>query len=97
MPELSIDGRKVEVPPGTNLIEAARKLSIEVPYYCYHPALSTVGSCRMCQIEIHEPGPYKVQFYFHDRFLIEPGDRTRGVQFVIRDRPPGPAAGDPER
>jgi NADH-quinone oxidoreductase subunit G len=56
MAELTIDGRKVEVPPGTNVIEAARKLAIEIPYYCYHPALLPVGSCRMCQIEIVDPG-----------------------------------------
>jgi NADH-quinone oxidoreductase subunit G len=56
MPELTIDGRKVEVPPGTNVIEAARKLAIDVPYYCYHPALLPVGSCRMCQVEIQDPG-----------------------------------------
>jgi len=43
-------------------------------------------------IEIHEPGEYKVRFYFHDEFLIEPGDRRRGVHFVIRDRPAGPPA-----
>jgi NADH-quinone oxidoreductase subunit G len=56
MAELSIDGRKVEVPAGTNVIEAARKLAIDIPYYCYHPALAPVGSCRMCQIEIVDPG-----------------------------------------
>ncbi len=56
MAELTIDGRKVEVPPGTNLIEAARKLAIEIPYYCYHPALAPVGSCRMCQVEILDAG-----------------------------------------
>ena len=56
MPELTIDGRKVEVAAGTNLVEAARKLGIEIPYYCYHPALSTVGSCRMCQVEILDAG-----------------------------------------
>jgi 4-amino-4-deoxy-L-arabinose transferase-like glycosyltransferase len=48
-------------------------------------------------IEIREPGEYKVQFYFHDDFAIERGDPARGIQFVIRDRPAGPAAGDPER
>jgi len=56
MAELTIDGRKVEVAAGTNLIEAARKLAIDIPYYCYHPALAPVGSCRMCQVEILDPG-----------------------------------------
>ncbi|HEX6211169.1 MAG TPA: 2Fe-2S iron-sulfur cluster-binding protein, partial [Methylomirabilota bacterium] len=40
MPKLTIDGREIEVEAGTNLIEAARRLGIEVPHYCYHPGLS---------------------------------------------------------
>ena len=41
MPKLTIDGKEIEVEAGTNLIEAARRLGIEVPHYCYHP-----GSCH---------------------------------------------------
>lgn len=46
-----IDGQEVRVPPGTNVIEAARRLGKEIPHYCYHPKLSVVGNCRMCLIE----------------------------------------------
>jgi NADH-quinone oxidoreductase subunit G len=52
MPKLTIDGRAVEVAPGTNLIEAARAAGVEVPYFCYHPHLSVVGQCRICMVEI---------------------------------------------
>jgi NADH-quinone oxidoreductase subunit G len=52
MPKLTIDGRGVEVPAGTNLIEAARKAGVDVPYFCYHPHLSIVGQCRICMVEI---------------------------------------------
>jgi NADH-quinone oxidoreductase subunit G len=52
MPRLTIDGREVEVPEGTNIIEAARRLGIEIPYYCYHPGLSIAGQCRLCMVEI---------------------------------------------
>ena len=52
MPKLTIDGRDVEVPAGTNLIEAARAAGVEVPYFCYHPYLSIVGQCRICMVEI---------------------------------------------
>jgi len=54
MPKLTIDGRPLEVPPGTNLIEAARRLGIEIPHYCYHPALSIAGQCRLCVIDIEK-------------------------------------------
>ncbi|NMC62929.1 MAG: 2Fe-2S iron-sulfur cluster binding domain-containing protein [SAR324 cluster bacterium] len=49
---LKIDGREVRVPPGTNLIEAAASIGIEIPHYCYHKCLSIAGNCRMCQVKL---------------------------------------------
>jgi NADH-quinone oxidoreductase subunit G len=54
MPKLTIDGKEIEVPAGTNLIEAARKLGIEIPHYCYHPGLSIAGQCRLCMVDIEK-------------------------------------------
>src|SRR5437899_3129342 len=54
MPRLTINGEAVEVPAGTNLIEAARKVGVEVPHYCYHPALSIAGQCRLCMVDIEK-------------------------------------------
>ena len=51
MPRLTIDGKEIEVEAGTNLIEAARRLGIEVPHYCYHPGLSIAGQCRLCMVD----------------------------------------------
>ena len=36
---VNIDGRDIAVPRGTNVIEAARQLGIEIPHFCYHPKL----------------------------------------------------------
>ena len=52
---VNIDGRDVHVPKGTNIIEAAAKIGVEVPHYCYHPKLSVVGNCRMCLVEMGMP------------------------------------------
>jgi NADH-quinone oxidoreductase subunit G len=52
---VNIDGKDVAVPKGTNVIEAARLVGVDVPYYCYHPKLSVVGNCRMCLIEMGMP------------------------------------------
>ncbi|MBX7145210.1 MAG: (2Fe-2S)-binding protein [Oligoflexia bacterium] len=49
---LTIDGKKVSVPKGTNLIDAAKVAGVDVPFYCYHPHLSVAGNCRMCQVQI---------------------------------------------
>ena len=52
MVELTIDGRKVSVPDGTNVLEAAKLVGIRIPNFCYHPDLSVEGSCRMCLVTI---------------------------------------------
>jgi NADH-quinone oxidoreductase subunit G len=52
---VNVDGREIAVPKGTNAIEAARLVGVDVPYYCYHPKLSVVGNCRMCLIEMGMP------------------------------------------
>ena len=54
MPRLTINGKEVEVPAGTNLIEAARLAGAEVPHYCYHPGLSVAGQCRLCMVDIEK-------------------------------------------
>ena len=53
--KVTIDGREVSVPRGTNLIEAAKAASVEVPHYCYHQKLSVAGNCRMCLVEVGTP------------------------------------------
>ncbi len=52
---VNIDGREIAVPKGTNVIEAARLVNVDVPHYCYHPKLTIVGNCRMCLIEMGMP------------------------------------------
>ncbi|MGQ9575266.1 MAG: 2Fe-2S iron-sulfur cluster-binding protein [Thermoguttaceae bacterium] len=49
-----IDGQQLEIRDGERLngIQAAARLGIEIPHYCWHPALSVVGSCRMCLVEM---------------------------------------------
>ncbi len=54
MPKLTINGKEVEVPAGTNLIEAARLAGAEVPHYCYHPGLPVAGQCRLCMVDIEK-------------------------------------------
>jgi NADH-quinone oxidoreductase subunit G len=52
---VTVDGRAVAVPRGTNLIEAAKQAGVEVPHYCYHRNLSIAGNCRMCLVEVGTP------------------------------------------
>ena len=49
---LTIDGQPVTVAKGTTVLQAAIGAGITVPYYCYHPALTVDGSCRVCIVKI---------------------------------------------
>jgi NADH-quinone oxidoreductase subunit G len=51
MPKLTINGREVEVPAGSTVLQAAQALGIEIPVFCYHERLSIAGNCRMCLVE----------------------------------------------
>lgn len=53
MPQVIVDGQTVELEAHERLngIEAARRVGIEIPHYCWHPGLSVVASCRMCLVE----------------------------------------------
>ena len=51
---LTVDGKKVTAPAGTLLIEACKRVGIEVPSFCYYPNLSLQGACRMCLVKIEK-------------------------------------------
>jgi NADH-quinone oxidoreductase subunit G len=54
MPKLTIDGREVEVPPGTTILQACEHAGIEVAHFCYHERLAIAGNCRMCLVEVEK-------------------------------------------
>ncbi len=54
MLKLEIDGKPIEVPHGTSVIEAAKRLGIYVPHFCYHSKLSIAANCRMCLVEVEK-------------------------------------------
>ena len=52
---VNVDGREIAVPKGTNMIEAAKMVGVDIPHYCYHPKLTISGNCRMCLVEMGTP------------------------------------------
>lgn len=58
MPKLTIDTIPLDVPEGTNVLEAARSIGITIPHFCWHPALGKAGACRACAVKMLE-GPVK--------------------------------------
>lgn len=52
MVELEIDGKRVSVPEGSMVLEAAKIADTYIPHFCYHKKLTIVANCRMCLVEI---------------------------------------------
>ena len=54
---VEVDGKPVQADSRDNLIEAARRVGVTIPYFCYHPRLSIAGQCRICLVETSDaPG-----------------------------------------
>ena len=54
MLEIEIDGKKVEVPEGSMVMDAANRLGTYIPHFCYHKKLSIAANCRMCLVEVEK-------------------------------------------
>ncbi len=52
---VQVNGQWMQFPKGLRMIEALRRVQVEVPHYCYHPKLSSPGNCRMCLVETGMP------------------------------------------
>jgi len=52
---INVDNVDVQVPDGTNLVEALKTIGIDTPHFCYHPDLPLAGNCRQCMIETDGP------------------------------------------
>jgi len=56
MVEIFIDGDRVEAEEGQTVMQAARASGHVIPFFCWHPALSVPGNCRICMVEIEGDG-----------------------------------------
>ena len=56
MAKIFIEEREYEVPDGINLLDACLSLGFDLPYFCWHPALHSVGACRQCAVKQFRDG-----------------------------------------
>ncbi len=54
MLEIEIDGRQIEVTEGSTIMDAANRLGIFIPHFCYHKKLSIAANCRMCLVQVEK-------------------------------------------
>ena len=52
MPTVTIDGKTIEVAPGTTILNAAGKVGVEIPTFCFHDGLTVAANCRICLVEV---------------------------------------------
>lgn len=55
MPTVIIDGRPIELEAGAKLLQSCLDHGIEIPHFCYHPALSIPANCRQCYVRVGMP------------------------------------------
>ena len=51
MATIHVDGKDFEVDGADNLLQACLSLGLDIPYFCWHPALGSVGACRQCAVK----------------------------------------------
>lgn len=54
MATIHIDGKEYEVDGADNLLEACLSLGLDIPYFCWHPAMGSVGACRQCAVKQYQ-------------------------------------------
>jgi NADH-quinone oxidoreductase subunit G len=52
MPKIKVNGKEVEVPQGSSIIQAFKASGQDICHYCWHPGLSVAGVCRLCMVQI---------------------------------------------
>ena len=54
MATIHVDGKEYEVNGADNLLQACLSLGLDIPYFCWHPALGSVGACRQCAVKQYQ-------------------------------------------
>jgi len=97
--KITVNGREIEADPKQPLIRACHDAGIDVPMYCYHPGLTPVGSCRICQVEVAGPPGQPGRVVAACRTPVAPGmvvdtdspkaheTRRECLEFLLKNHP----------
>lgn len=95
MIKIEIDGKLIETPKGSMVIEAAQQAGVYIPHFCYHKKLSIAANCRMCLVEIEKapkplpacatPAAEGMKVHTHSEMAVK---AQRGVmEFLLINHP----------
>ena len=95
MIKLEIDGKSVEVPDQSTVMDAANKLGIYIPFFCYHKKLSIAANCRMCLVQVEKapkplpacatPATEGMKVWTHSEFAIQAQKAV--MEFLLINHP----------
>ncbi|WP_263771357.1 NADH-quinone oxidoreductase subunit NuoG [Propionivibrio soli] len=95
MLDIEIDGKAVQVPPGSTIMDAAELAGTYIPHFCYHKKLSIAANCRMCLVQVEKaPKPLPacatpvtagMKVFTHSELAV---DAQKGVmEFLLINHP----------
>jgi len=89
MATIIINRVEYTIPAGEklNAIQMARRVGIEIPYYCWHPALSVVANCRMCEIETGSKDPKTGEIKLVPKLVPACQTPARDLTVLVTDSP----------
>lgn len=82
MSTIYIDNKSYDVKQGKNLLEACLGLGIDLPYFCWHPALGSVGACRQCAVKV-----FKDEHDTHGKLMMSCMENIKdGLRVSVADK-----------
>ena len=95
MLDIEIDGKQVQVPAGSTIMDAAQLVGVYIPHFCYHKKLSIAANCRMCLVQVEKaPKPLPacatpvtsgMKVFTHSELAV---DAQKGVmEFLLINHP----------
>jgi NADH-quinone oxidoreductase subunit G len=89
MPSILINRVEYAIPEGEklNAIQMALRVGVEIPYYCWHPALSVVANCRMCEIEVGAKDPRTGEIKMVPKLLPACQTPAKDLTVLVTDSP----------
>ncbi|MBL0167886.1 MAG: NADH-quinone oxidoreductase subunit G [Propionivibrio sp.] len=95
MLDIEIDGKQVQVPAGSTIMDAAQLVGVYIPHFCYHKKLSIAANCRMCLVQVEKaPKPLPacatpvtsgMKVFTHSQLAV---DAQKGVmEFLLINHP----------
>jgi len=92
---IEIDGQAIQIEPGRTVMDAARKLNIAIPHFCYHNKLSIAANCRMCLVQVEKaPKPLPacatpvtegMKVFTHSEFAVK--SQKAVMEFLLINHP----------